>query len=602
MKSKFFVLLFLLLSMTLLAADISFEASVDRSGVSIGSTATLSLTFGGIGSIERPQLPEIDGFDVRYLGPSTKMSIVNGQVSSSITHNYILIPLKEGSFVIPSITINHKGIDYSSLPVNIEVANKIAASGGGSQPQESYDLEDRAFIVAELGKNKAYVNEIIPLKVKLYVDNLGIRDIQYPKIPKDGIIVGDFSQPRQYKERMNGINYDVIEFSTDVFALRSGSIVFGPVGLNCNLIVEKRRRKSSAFDDDFFGSGFFGGNIFDNFFANYQRYPLNLSAPEENIEIKDLPVAGKPDNFNGAVGDFNFDVEISPKKVKVGDPITLKMVVSGDGNFKTVNLIDLNLGDDFKIYDPQVTSTSSGKLFEQVVIPKKSTINEMPAIGFSFFNPKVGEYLTITNEPTAIVVEGGTILDEAQMFESGDGGVTYAKDVVGEDIVYIKEDVGQLRRKDHYLHNKLGFIIFHFLIVFIAAVAAVVFLETKRLRTDSRYARRLQAPKKAKIGINRARHLMVSGKSQDFYNIAFKTLQEYLGDKFHLASAGITINFVDEIAVLGGIDKNIIDKMRQLFEACDMARFAAGAVDKVGMQLSFDQLREIVDYLERVKL
>jgi len=89
------------------ASDIRVEATVDRNKISLGSATQLNLTFYGVQNVPRPDLPDIEGFDWRYLGPSTRMSIINGMVSSSVTHMYMLVPLKAGKFTIPSLSGYH---------------------------------------------------------------------------------------------------------------------------------------------------------------------------------------------------------------------------------------------------------------------------------------------------------------------------------------------------------------------------------------------------------------------------------------------------------------------------------------------------------------
>ena len=84
---------------------IDFEVTVDRPRVSLGNSTQLNLTFHGTQDVSAPDLPDIVGFNWQYLGPSTRMSVVNGKVSSSITHIYTLLPLKVGKFEIPSFSL-----------------------------------------------------------------------------------------------------------------------------------------------------------------------------------------------------------------------------------------------------------------------------------------------------------------------------------------------------------------------------------------------------------------------------------------------------------------------------------------------------------------
>ncbi len=316
-KGQIFVIaIFLLVSLTgfAFAKDINFEVTVDRNKVSLGSGVKLSLNFHGTQDISAPELPEIDGFNWRYLGPSTRMSIVNGKVSSSITHMYTLVPLRVGRFEIPSFSIHYKGQTYTSNSISIEVVQDAIsqpwADQTGVYEDKTQDLKDRVFLIMQVDKQRAYVNEIIPLAIKLYINKLAIRDIQYPEFSHEGFSVDKYAEPKQYRELVGGILHDVIEFDTNIFGMRSGKLVLGPVELRCNLIVKKesrRRPRSSLFSDDFFGS-----DIFDDFFGRYETYPLDLRSIDIPIEIIALPEQDKPDEFNGALGNYGVRLEAEP--------------------------------------------------------------------------------------------------------------------------------------------------------------------------------------------------------------------------------------------------------------------------------------------------
>src|SRR3990167_4316618 len=64
------------------AKEVGFEIGVEANRVSLGQSLELNLTFEGTQNIPALELSNLEGFQARYLGPSTRMSIVNGQVSS----------------------------------------------------------------------------------------------------------------------------------------------------------------------------------------------------------------------------------------------------------------------------------------------------------------------------------------------------------------------------------------------------------------------------------------------------------------------------------------------------------------------------------------
>ncbi len=299
-----------------------FEVAVDRATLGLDDILHLNITMHNTQNFEAPKLPEINGFKSRYVGPSTMMSIVNGKSSSSVTHLYRLIPLRKGTFTIPSIAVDYDGQSFSSTPIEVEVVNaKQSKKDDFSIPQEAQSqLEDRIFLMLEVQKKTAYINEKIPVKMKLYVGRLAVRDVQYPQINLEGFSSEPIKKPKQYPEVLRGMTYDVLEFSTNIYAVKPGNFNIGPAKTRCSIVMRKQsfRRRSSLFDD------FFGEDVFNDFFGKYETYPFDLASQTDSVIIMPLPKKGRPETFSGAVGSFSFDMDAEPKSVKVGDPITVK--------------------------------------------------------------------------------------------------------------------------------------------------------------------------------------------------------------------------------------------------------------------------------------
>jgi hypothetical protein len=582
-----------------LAKNINFEATVTRTKVAVGGQIQLNLTFNNTQNISALDLPPMEGFSHRYVGPSSSMSIVNGVVTSSITHIYLLQAIKSGKFGVGPFEFENNGDKYSSNQIAVEVLAASASAQLSQQPQAqqadlSQDISDRVFVVLEAAKKNIYVNETVPLTVKLYVNRLSIRDIQFPQIQHEGISIGQFSQPKQYQDVVAGVSYDVIEFNTTMFGLKPGELKIGPATVSCNLISQKQTRRRPS--DDFFDS-----NIFEDFFGRYETHPLTLNSRSYPVTVLALPDEGKPAGFAGALGSFSFDVSISPCVVKVGDPITIKAVVKGQGNFSTVDIAKKESTGELKAYEPQIKQQESVKTFEQVVMPMNPEVKEIPAVSFSFFNTEKGVYETITRGPFPITVSKPDKEEQTHIIE---GKQIQAQQVpreekLGRDIIFIKESEGSLSRKGSFLFRDTVFILFQCIALLGYLFVLTFHLWSKRLHADIRYARKLQAPGKARIGIAAARKLLKANKRQEFYDVLFDTLQAYLGDRFHLASRSITAGVIDEVLKPRKVSEDIQEKVNRIFKDCDMARYAPGGFAADQMQQALSDLESVIDYLQR---
>lgn len=608
------IITFILLSTLFLvsiasAGDIQFEVTVDRNKITLGETLQLNLTFRGIQNVSAPSIDKIEGFDSRYLGPSTMVSVVNGVITSEITHVYTLVPLKTGAFTIGPFSAEAQGKTLTSKSIIIEVAS-AASRGRQSAPGQTLqepasskidteELKDRIFLILSAGKRKAYLNEIIPLTIKLYVNRLGVRDIQFPEVETNDFSIEKFAQPKQYREEFSGVLYDVIEFTTDMFAIKPGEWTLGPAKLKCNLAARRpAQRRQNLFDDDFFNN-----DIFNDFFGGYEAHPLELKSTEFPITILPLPSEGRPEGFDGALGNFQLNVEAAPLEVKAGDPITLKMTVKGDGNFDSVKAPKLQPNDGFKVYDPQVKQNESEKIFEQVLIPESEKVTDIPQINFSFFNTQTGQYQVLTHNPIPITV-AKTEEAQSKLIELPKGSqVKLAqKEELGRDIIYLKNSPGKLKRIGYYLYQSFSFWLFQ-IISFILFIGIVLFhFKQQKLITDERYARRLRARGLAKKGIREIGKLLREGKREASFDAVFKTMREYLADRFHLPAGGMTAITIEELAKERGIAGEILDKIKRIFSDCDMARYAPSQFGQKQSEDIFQALKEIIDYLEKRKV
>ncbi len=570
--------------------DISFEATVDRNVSVVGTAIKLNLIFNGIQNIPAPNLPDIPDFNWRYLGPSTLMSMVNGRISSSVTHTYLLIPEKAGILEIPSLSIAFKGKTYSSKPIPLEIipSSSSRAQDNGQQDKQERpkeELGDKLFLTINLSKDSAYVNEKIGASIKLYIHSLSLRDIAYPVIENDAFLVDSFSQPKQYQEILNGLAYNVIDFNTDIYGLYPGEFRLKPTELSCSVI--KRRSPS---------------DIFDNFFGQYEKYPIIIKSIGVPINILPLPEGGKPKSFDGAMGNFNFTLQVKPIDLQVGDPITLTMTISGTGNFNTVNPPKLSIASSFKTYEPETRQEARFKTFEQVIIPRNDKITHVPSISFSFFNTDTLTYKTITTAPVPIKVNPLQKGQELKVFEMSRDFADRIKRVetLGRDIVYLKGNPGSIRKKSGTLYKNKALLIMLFLPALVVILVIITQARKDYLASDIRYARRLAAPRKAKKNLINARGLLKSKETHKFYDAVFKALQEYIGDKFHLSTAGITSNVIDELRARD-VDTRILDELKTCFDMCDRSRYAPSSIHEEEARSTLKMLENIINGMEKIK-
>lgn len=580
------------------AQDVQFTAEIDQNKIVLGESAQLTFTVTGNQDVTDIPVPQVDGLDIQYLGPATRVTIVNGQYSSSKSWIYLVLPLRTGRFTIPSVQITVDSQNYHTQPLEIEVTDAATAAPGIAPPQGGAELEDKIFLTLNIPKDKVYVNERLPVKVILFISGLSVSDVHVPKFDQPGLDVEKFRQPRQYEQVINGVRYHVVEFDANIYPTRTGAMTVGPVTLDCNMVIQLGGRGpmgGSAFDDDFFSA----------FFDRYEKRPLTVTSKTVPLTVLPLPEENKPADFTEAVGQFNMDVSVGPAEVNVGDPITVKINVGGEGNFKAVQPPAFTNFKDFKVYDPQIKDEGGYKKLDQVLIPESENVTEVPTVSFSYFDPTLGRYQTIAKGPFPIKVHPSKaesappVVNPSSPAQQPDQSAALPP-ALGQDIIFIKDTPGEFYLIGTRFYRGLPFYLGIALLTVLWAFLYGAYRRQHKITTDSVYARRLLAPKEARRGLEEAKRCQEQD-SQKFYDALFRTLQKYLGHKLHLPAGGVNFETV-RAKLQGRVDLKWLIELERAFNECDAVRYAPSASDSKTRAESYARVARIIDALERYKL
>ncbi len=577
--------------------DIRVRAEVSPQQAEVGDVLTLVIEVQGAQNVNAPAPDEMDGlddFEISYIGPSSRMSIVNTQVNSSVQHRYALQARKEGQFTLGPFTVAYEGQQYQTAAVRADIVPSRRATGRPSQtPSQSQYLTNQPraakrdfWVEITTPKQEVYLHEQLPVEVTLYVGGVRLADAQYPVLPGDGLSVEPFEEPVRRRQQINGQNFRILRFRTSVVPLRSGSIDLGPASLDLSVIGRSSRRRGSM------------GSIFDRLFPDsfmaMASQPRTLESNPLTLSVLPLPEEGKPALFSGAVGRFSMDVTASPTQLPTGDPLTLHMAVRGRGHLSDAQPPVLSSTEGFRTYTPQTDHPDEETtVFEQVLIPQDETLSAIPSVHFSYFDPGTRRYQTIESQPIGLVLGPSPYVQRTEIV-GGNGSQVATAEQLGRDIVYIKDDPGQLRQRATAWYQSTLFLFWH--AVPLALFGAAVWYDRRRQRWygDVRYARFRQAGKEAQQGLAQAEQALAGSDSQVFYETLSHTLQEYLAAKLDLPPGRI-----DADAISGcGVPHDCEQRIHEIITKCEYVRFAPGSGDG-DLQSMLAAVQDIVNQLER---
>ena len=378
-------------------SQVNFNAELSKSTLGLNERVKIEFSVDKDGDNFIP--PKFENFRI-VGGPSQSIrnSWVNGKRSFSKTYAYFLSPIKKGAFQIGQASIEVDGDIYKTLPVKVTVTSAVDKPTNPNDP--NYLADKNIHLVAELSNKNPFLNEAISVTYKLYVSSdTGVdnwRELEAPRYADFWSNNIDITSLNVQNGTYKGEPYRyVVLRKTLLYPQKTGKLKIEPLTLDVSVQVPSNRR-------DFFG------NLISSSVSK------TVSAGSSLINVRPLPIDGKPKDFSGAVGDFNFEIKSNKNKLIIDEAFQLNVIVSGRGNFNLYDDPKIALPNSLEVYEPEKISDISvrvtgirGKVNnEYTVVPNRPGKYIVPETKFSFFNPELAEYKTIYSDPIYIDVEG----------------------------------------------------------------------------------------------------------------------------------------------------------------------------------------------------
>lgn len=571
----------------------------------------LQIVVTGASNPKPPAEINVDGLDIRSAGVSRQYQMNNFSVSYSFTYNYTIMPLRTGTFTIPPQTVEVAGKAMKTPPLSLTVADSPGSStrrrGGTRDDTGAVDPTKIGFVEMVLPKQVAYVGEMIPVQIRLGlnmrapVDSLG----SGMQIAGQGFTTQKMPEPRQTIENINGRSYQVFIFKTAISPVRAGKLEIGPAEIKPVVRVprqsQQRSLPRSLLDDPLDPLGSFFN---DPFIAPSMPKEISLKSQGTTIEVKPLP-PNAPPTFNGAVGTFTMKSDANPKKVQVGDPITVTAAITGRGNFDRVTApaLENDAGwhqypsSDKFVQDDDV-GISGSKTFETVVSPKERK-DKLPPLVFTFFDPVKETYVSLRSDDLPLRVEGGAAATPTPAVTAAAtpppaAAPTATPTPREQDILHQLTERGKVRQTFAPLYARRSFWLAQ--LVPLLVLAAFVGWRVRQARLDDREAQRIAQLQHQTAELERQLRAPNGATPHEYLANASRTVQL----KTALAR-NIDPNLVDADAAATAfrLDEQRAARLRQLFEQSDELRYSGAG--NGGQTISQESRREILELVENLR-
>lgn len=556
----------------------SLTATVDRYRITVEDQVLYTLTVEGARDATPPTLPELGDFQVQQGGTSSQISIVNGAISQSIKFNYILIPKREGEFILPPATLVHQGQTLQSQPIKILVQKSSSAipSGQNAAPPEE-DSSRSLFVRTSVSRPTPYENQQVVYSFRLYRQvDIANANLELPEFK--GFWVEDLGKQEEFSENINGVPFQVTEIKKALFPQKPGPLAIPPALLQCDVLVPM----PDGGGRDSFGQ-FFNDPLFNRFMGRQKSVRKNLRSEETAVTVQSLPSAGKPPDFKPLVGSFALQATMEKEELEVGGSNTITIVAEGDGNVQDIQVhfrVDEDL---FKVYDdlPTVEKLTEGgrlagrKTYKKAFVPLREGPLSLPPVELDYFDPDTGEYRTLraTLKPMRVL--------EPKDKETLALAAPHQDAVEKKKIKVIAKDIFPIYTgmdfHEGHLDDKSFWIFIALILIlpsgFFLGAFLMIRAREKTASGSGRYRSR-RALSQAEKKLKDTESLAQPDQAQEFFSRVSRIVKEYVGDKIDTAGASLTAAEMGDILRGRGVTEEILAEVVSFLERCEAGCFA----------------------------
>lgn len=580
---KFYISIILFLCSTTLFAQLEFTTEVSKNKLGVNQRFRIIFSVNKQGT-DNFKAPNFNHFKV-VGGPSSSVnqSWINGKSTYSQSYIYILQPKNTGAFTIPPATIEYKGKTISSNSVKIEVTKAVEIPKDPNNPE--YITQQNLHLVAEVSKANPYLGEGIYVEYKLFFNNkIKVYEYEATDVPSySGFWNQDVrvSGTNIKKGKYNGENYYYVVLKRVVLIpQRSGSLKIEPLKMDFSVGVPTGK-----------------GDWFGNMITKNIRY--THQSPTRIIKVKPLPKQGKPENFTGAVGEFNFKVNTNKNELKANEATQVKVEIKGKGNLKLFEIPKITTPPELEVYTPEHkedTRTSLNGLQGNIsntytVVPQYKGKYKIPEVKFSYFSPKEKKYKTIKSTAIVINVTQGKELPKS-----------VASNTPKQQVISTNNTFRYIATKTKFISpNKtifLGSKWFYILLLLplLVVIGTILIAKKREAQAKDIFGNRIRkADRLARKYLSEAKKQL--GKKEAFYIALEKALHNFLKAKLQIETADISKEKIAELLERKKVKKENINQLLEVLKGCDFARYTP--TTNVMMKQEFEKAKQVITQIDK---
>ncbi len=646
-------LLLLLQSSAAIAQNVVFSANASASKVGLADQVQVTYTIQNIsGSGTFNPGASLKDFKV-LAGPFRSQSSSNVQVGDQIeqttsqSFTFVLQPKRTGVIRLqPANVVDGSGQSYKSNALQIEVVPGSLAAKRARRPQTGSLWDDDPFEAdpfAAMRQQQARMQQLMNARmrppgnvqqgvqqpagtkanlgrdifIRVDVDKKSVRigeqvtavyklyaripmQVAISKLPSlNGFWTQDFDIPRQQKpveELVNGKRYQVFLLKKSaLFPQQPGTLTLDAAEAegSARIAIQTEGQAADPLMQAFAGSLMMNDPFFSDPFGEvaYEDVPVHLKSAPVTINVSDLPEAGKPAGFTGAVGDFKLSADLDHKELTTDEVATLKLTISGSGNLKLFDAPRISLPNGISTYEPNIFDTITGrtttirgqKVVTYSIAPQKPGDYTIPPLSLAWFDPESGTYKTASTASFNLRVKPGNAV-AADARDGHRGGADINDKLISS-------------ASRPLILSPLYWSMYALPLLLLAGVTFFRRNE-ESLVADTAQQRNKHANKVAQKRLALAGALLQKNDARGFYDEISKAIWLYLSDKLSIPLSGLGRDAAFQAMAGRGIPSTVQQQIEKVLSECELALYASSGANSQ-MQQTFSEAACIITGLER---
>jgi hypothetical protein len=290
---------------------------------------------------------------------------------------------------------------------------------------------------------------------------------------------------------------------------------------------------------------------------------------------------------------------LSKNTAKVGDVISLEMIVKGTGNLHTISKPKLNLPEGFSLYgDPEIKEdldyTDDGVSgFKSYLFHLKVTKGgkiELPNLSISYFDPSLKKYVTVNGKSETIDVEGTG--DEAKIQVVDSSGSQQGEEVLVKPTLKIEENQKSVPNANKWIVFLL------FIIGILGGLLFINYLKKSKKKPvqaeESKHVEPMVAYEKKTVPstsfIEDAETFALRGDYHAAYSLIHKHLPKYVITQLNFQDPDFSSKSLVDVMEQHTIPQNSIDDYQNIIKTCEEVIYGYA-----------DKSIEFQDFIQKVK-